>query len=255
MIAFLVGCSPDRAVELTIDFSRTPQCRYALDASVRGTIMTARDHRVFTSAAQCTLLGSTDAKDVALLHVSVPYAHFSSTILNDAELQNLMSQSREVRLACNLRDGMIASEDSTALPLIRIGEWDIFKDLAKTIPALPKIAVEPGATWDREKAIPIDTRYGSAIGHLFQSFHLDSIPEGVTAVVRWGFTYRLELRDHDAAALLDSMPSQGTGAGMARINVNDKSLESASIDFSVPDAGKGMFRISWDEKISLRRVN
>jgi hypothetical protein len=169
-----------------------------------------------------------------------------------------MLQSREVRLACNLQDGMIAPEDSTALPLIRIGEWDVFKDLAKTIPALPKIAVKPGATWDREKAVPIDTRYGSAMGHLLQSFRLDSIALPASgkrlAHVGWTFTYLVEVRDRDSNGFLDSMPSKGNGTGRALINLNDKTLETASMSFSVAAPAEGTYRISWNEDISMRRV-
>jgi hypothetical protein len=258
LIVLIAGCSHDRNVELSLDFSRAPQWRYALDASVRGTIETAHVPRAFTSTAQCTLRCLVDAKNVALLHVSVPYAHFTSNILNDAELENLMSQSREVRLACNLRDGMIAPEDTSSLPMIRIGEWDIFKDLAKTIPALPKTAVKPGATWDREKAIPIDTRYGPAVGHLLQSFRLDSIalPASGTRVahVGWTFTYLVEVRNRDANGILDSMPSKGNGTGVALINLDDKTLETASMSFSIAAPTEGTYRISWDETISMRRV-
>ena len=170
-----------------------------------------------------------------------------------------MAQSREVRLACNLRDGMVAPEDSSALPLIRIGEWDIFKDLAKTIPALPKIAVGPGATWDREKAIPIDTRHGSATGHLLQSFRLDSIALAASgkriAHVGWTFTYLVEVHDRGANGFLDSLPSKGNGTGVALINVDDKTLETASMSFSVAAPPEGAYRISWDEDILMRRVN
>jgi hypothetical protein len=259
LVVCIAGCSRDRSVELTLDFSRAPQWRYALEASVHGTIATAQARRAFMSAAQCTLLCTVDAKNVALLHVTVPYARFSSNMLDDAELENLMEQAREVRIACNLRDGMIAPEDSAALPLIQIGEWDVFKDLATTIPALPKIAVKPGATWDREKAVPIDTRHGTAMGHLLQSFRLDSIALPASgkrvAHVGWSFTYLVDLRrDRDANGFLDSMPSKGNGTGGALINLDDKTLETASMSFSVASPKDGTFGISWDENISLNLV-
>jgi hypothetical protein len=258
LLIYAAGCSRNASVDLTIDFSKAPAWRYTLDARVSGTIAGADTQRAFASAAACTLRGTVDAKNSSLLHVSVPSARFTSNVLSDAELENLMSQSREVHLACNLRDGTIAPDDSGAMPLIRIGEWDIFKDLVKTIPALPKIKVAPGATWDREKEIPLATRRGDGTGHLMQSFRLDSIMTDAggktVARIRWNFTYQVELRDRDTAGLLDRIPSKGSGTGRARINVSDKTLEHASISFIVPQASEGTYRISWKEDISLNLV-
>jgi hypothetical protein len=220
--------------------------------------------RSFESAAQCTLSGSTDAADNALLHVSVPYAVFTSNVLGPAELDNLMSQAREVKLRFNAADGSIVPEDSAAMPIIRIGEWDLFKDIAKVIPAMPKIRVKAGDSWEREKSLPLDTRHGDVTGHCVQSFRLDSIligQDGTTsALVGWDFVYRLERHaardgaDTQAAGLLDRMPPGGTGAGQAVIKVDDKALERASMSFSAPSSGGGKFLISWKESISLHRV-
>ncbi len=218
--------------------------------------------RSFESAAQCTLSGTTDATNSALLHVSVPYATFSSNVLGPAEIDNLTSQAREVRLGFNARDGSIAPEDSAAMPIIRIGEWDLFKDLAKVIPAMPKIRVRAGDSWERERTLSLDTRHGDVIGHLVQSFSLDSILTGqggkTSALVRWNFVYRLQrpggAGDREAAGLLDRMPPQGAGAGQALINVDDRTLERASMSFSAPASGGGKYLVSWKENISLHRV-
>jgi hypothetical protein len=258
MAGFVPGCGRNASVELSVDFSSAPQWRYYLDARVTGSVGADGSKQMFESAARCSLSGTVDRKSPYILHVTVPSSNFSSTILNAAELENLMSQSQDVRLSCDLNEGSIVPDDTANLPLVMIGEWDIFKDLAKAIPALPKIPVAPGAAWDREKAVPLDTRHGPAIGHLTQSFRLDSVligPRGKrTALVSWIFTYRIELRGPDTSRMLGSMPSGGKGTGTALINVDDKTLERASMSFGVPEAQGGKFRISWNEEISLRRV-
>jgi hypothetical protein len=141
---------------------------------------------------------------------------------------------------------------------VRIGEWDLFKDLAKTVPALPKIKVRVGSAWDREKTIPLETKYGSATGHLLQSFSLDSLYTNnrsmSLALLRWKFSYQVEFKNLDTAGLPGSMPSKGSGTGNAVINVTEKTLESASVNFIVPAADKGDFRISWREDIELKLV-
>jgi hypothetical protein len=173
-------------------------------------------------------------------------------------VQNLTEQAKGVRLTCALNDGMIIPEDSSSLPLVRIGGWDLFKDLAKTVPALPKVKVRVKTTWDREKTIPLETNHGSAAGHLLQSFWLDSLytdNRNVSrALLRWKFTYRVEFKDLDTAGLLDNMPTKGSGTGTSAINVTGKTLESASVNFVVPAPDKGEFRISWREDIELKLV-
>lgn len=261
------GCSRDTSVSLALDFGRVPGglWRYAVDARVNGTISASDSlagERGFASAAQCTLVCTADPKNPARFHASVAGASFASNILAGAEIENLVAQSREVRLTCDTRNAAIVPDDSAAMPMIRIGEWDIFTDLAKALPALPKIRVRPGASWDREKTIPLDTRYGGAAGHVLQSFRLDSVsvdPAGKrTAHIGWKFTYHVERRganaDAAAAILLDRMPPRGDGAGTATINVDDKTLQSASMSFSVPQGSEGTYRISWRETISLNRV-
>jgi hypothetical protein len=243
-------------VRLSVDFSKQRSWRYTLDAVVNGSIASRDTQRTFTSAAHCTLDGTVDPSDPKLLHAAVSSVSISSNILGEAEVQNLTEQAKGVRLICALNDGIIVPEDSTVLPLVRIGEWDLFKDLAKTVPALPIVKVRVGSTWDREKTIPLETKHGSAIGHLLQSFSLDSLyadnKSATLALVHWKFTYQVEFKNIDTAGLLDNMPSKGTGTGTAIIDVTGKILESALVNFVVPAAGQGDFRISWREDINLK---
>jgi hypothetical protein len=259
VIVFCPACSRNDSVKLSLDFSKAKEWRFCLDGRINGTVGAEGSRRHFESAARCTLLATVDPKNSAVLHVSVASAAFTSDILGDAELENLMAQSRDARVRCDLAGGSVAPDDTAALPLVRIGEWDVFKDLAKTIPALPKIPVRPGATWDRERAIPLDIRQGNATGHLIQSFCLDSVSAAGnagtrTAYVRWDFTYRLELHEADRAGLLKRMPGLGKGTGFARINIDEGTLESACMSFSVSDAAEGKFRMSWKEEISLNLI-
>jgi hypothetical protein len=256
--AALCGCTDRASVRLSLDFSKQSAWRYTLDAVVNGSIASQDTQRTFTSAAHCTLNGTADPSDPKLLHAAVSSVSISSNILGEAEVQNLTEQAKGVRLTCALNDGLIIPEDSSALPLVRIGEWDLFKDLAKTVPALPKIKVRVGSAWDREKTIPLETKYGSATGHLLQSFSLDSLYTNnrsmSLALLRWKFSYQVEFKNLDTAGLPGSMPSKGSGTGNAVINVTEKTLEHASVNFVVPAPDKGEFRISWREDIELKLV-
>jgi hypothetical protein len=261
MAAFLAlsaGCGNSNSVKLSLDFSKKPEWRYALSAAVSGTISSADTQRTFSSAAQCTLSGKPDAKNPAVLHASVVSVAVTSNILGDAEITNLKEQAKAARLSCALADGAILPEDSSAMPVVKIGEWDLYKDLATTVPALPKIAVRPGAVWERERSLPLDTKQGSAVGHLLQSFCMDSSRKNASgadiASLSWKFVYRVELRERDTLGLYAGVPTAGSGTGSAIVNVTAKTLERASVHFAVPAASQGKFRISWNEDITLDLV-
>jgi hypothetical protein len=258
ILLIAVSCATDSGIVLTIDFSGRTLWRYCLEAGIDGAIASADTQRTFSSAARCTLSGSPDPSRPGLFHATVGPVHMTSNILSAEEIENLKEQARGMRFTCSLQDGTIAPDDSSLAPFVKIGEWDIFKDLAKTVPALPRTKVRKGSTWDRERTIPLETKHGNAAGHLFQSFSLDSVYKDrknkTYAVVRWRFSYQIEPRTPDTAGYLDKLPSKGAGSGMALVDVSDKALQNASVNFTVPSASEGMFRISWKESISLRLV-
>ncbi len=260
LVAFVLAgaCGNGRAVRLSLDFSKRAEWRYSLRADISGISVSADTQRTFASSAQCTLSGKADANNPNLLHANVAWVSVSSNILGNAELMNLEEQAKAVRLSWALADGVIVPEDSLAAPQVRIGEWDLCKDLAKTIPALPNVPLRAGSMWERERTMPLDTKRGNAVGHLYQSFLLDSlfVSDGSTrAALSWKFIYRVEFRDHGATGLPTDVPPRGSGTGSAIVNVTNKTLDRASMLFEVPAATNGAFRISWKEAIELHLAN
>jgi hypothetical protein len=74
------------------------------------------------------------------------------------------------------------------------------------------------------------------------------------ALVSWRFTYGVEVKSDDTAGRLGGdLPSKGSGHGSALVNLSDKTLERASIHFSVPSTRQGKISISWKEDIELIR--
>jgi hypothetical protein len=253
--AGLFSCSKNKGVVLTVDFSSSPQWNYTMDSRVWGTISTADTQKNFESHAVCTLSGSPDIKNRALLHATIHGITITSTILGEAEIQNLCMQAKNTKFTCNLAEGLVLPDDSSSLPGVHIGEWDLFKALAKTIPSLPKIRIQPKSSWDRERIIPLSTKYGPVQADLVQSFSLDTLYESLDkklhARVIWHFSYQIDSHQSRNNGVLAKIPSKGTGSGMAILNLHDKTMEFASIDFRVPLATEGPYRIAWNESIAL----
>jgi hypothetical protein len=123
------------------------------------------------------------------------------------------------------------------------------------IPSLPASGVRPGATWAREREIPLITTHGNAVGHLYQSFVLDSVSRdtenNVLAHVSWEFSYRIEVLEDSDLGLLAEAPRMGSGTGYAVFNTTDKFLGASSIVFTVPRRHKPELDISWTENAKL----
>jgi hypothetical protein len=256
-LSAFVFCGQRGLVGLTVDFSSQREWRYTLSVDLRGTIATPDTQRDFSSNAGCRLIGSPVPGQYAMLHVRACSVDIAMPLLSDAEKNNLIRQCNNVQFTLNLDKGSITPDDPDDLPLVKIGEWDLYKDMAKVLPALPRGMVRKGFSWDREKQMPIETKHGSGVGHLFQSFTLDSIfidPKGSRmAIVTWKFTYGVEVKSVDSAGRFGDVPVKGGGQGNALLNISGKTLEKASIHFSVPSTKQGKIKISWEEDIKLIR--
>jgi hypothetical protein len=246
-------CGKQETIGLTVDFSSQREWRYTLAVDLRGTISTADSQRAFSSNARCWLIGSPVAGKPAMLHVRACSVSIATPLLSDAEKTNLVRQCNGTQFTVNVGKGTISPDDTADMPLVKIGEWDLYKDVAKVLPALPQGRVRKGFSWEREKQIPLETKHGAAVGHLFQSFTLDSISLDRRAIVTWKFTYGVEAKSADTAGYLGDVPAKGNGEGNALLNIGTKTLEKAAIHFSVPSTRQGKIKISWNEDIELIR--
>jgi hypothetical protein len=243
---------------LIVDFSSQREWRYTLTVDLRGAIAAPDTQRDFSTNARCCLLGAPVAGQSAMLHVRACSVSIAAPLLSDAEKNNLIRQCNDAQFTVNVGKGTIMPDDPADMPLIKIGEWDLYKDVAKVLPALPQGRVRKGFSWDREKQLPLETKHYNAMGHLFQSFILDSVfmdrRASRMALVSWRFTYGVEVKSDDTAGRLGGdLPSKGSGEGSALVNLSDKTLERASIHFSVPSTRQGKISISWKEDIELIR--
>ena len=259
LAALLAGafCGNREPVRLTVDFSSQREWRYTLSVDMRGDIATADARRGFSSNARCCLLGRPVAGEPATLHISACSVSIAAPLLSDAEKTNLARQCNEAKFTVDVGRGTIMPDDPDDMPLVKIGEWDLYKDVGKVLPALPQGRVRKGYSWEREKLMPLETKRGGAVGHLLQSFTLDSIfidrQARRAAMVSWRFTYGVEVKSADASGRLSDVPTKGSGQGSALLNISDKTLEKASIHFSVPSTREGKITISWKENIELTR--
>lgn len=254
LVLFLGGCSSEDGVRVGVDFSRSPRWEYLFDVEVGGRFVDHDSTRTFSNGAVCRLLGTPRKGEPSALDLRISKVVIKSTILDSGECRNLTHQFENASLEIELDFGTVTVMDSVDVPVVRIGEWDLFRTFVRVVPSLPGRRMKLGETWEREKAIPLATTMGRAIGHLYQTFALDSMGTGVNrdcAYVSWKFTYRIEPLEKDSAGAFSVLPLLGTGTGLAVFNVSHKYLASAKVHFKVPRPHEGL-DISWEETVSLR---
>ena len=247
--------SPPRPVALAINFTGQGTSSYALQSRINGAVYFADSgYQSFSTAAACTLTATPSYSDTAAISLKAGSVSIISNVMSADEIENLRQQVSTTTLTLERRDGYFFERETAGMPVVAIGQWDLLRTLVKIVPALPTHAVRPGYTWDRERQFPVETQQGKAIGHLYQSFKLDSISNSGQAHVHWLFTFRLEMLDVDTVNVLQNVPQSGSGDGRAIIGINDGSLIKALVNFAVPKTGSDALKMDWKETVVLKKV-
>jgi len=251
-------CSSNDTVKLSIDFSTQNKWYYAINVEINGYVKMHDTSYSIKNNAVCTLVAMPDSFKKDIVHMKAEYVSFYSNFLSENEISNLIQQAQEAKFTCSFKNGIFLKEDSSFLPVVQIGEWDIFKDIIKTIPTLPESKVKKGTSWYREKEFPLDTKHGTATAYLMQWFWLDSIYVNKDSkkfgIIKWKFAYNVNTKADSISSLLKNMPFKGEGVERALINVSKKRLESASIKFNILENPKSVFKASYQENLTLSLV-
>ena len=254
----VLSCNKTGRIELAVDFSSASSWKYLLGVDIKGTASSADSSQTFTSSARVCLEGKAVAHDKGAVHFRVKDTRVASDFLSDQELENLKCRFEGMDLSFSPNEGAVYFPDTTAVPVINIGGWDLFRSFAKVIPVLPGSKVAPGATWDRERRFPIETTEGSATGHLYQSFTFDSIiTNGKSpdlAAISWLFSYNIELQPVDSGTVLETMPKSGNGRGDAQIDLVNKRLYKANAYFEAAPEEKSAIKMGWSESVHLEFI-
>jgi len=259
-VTLLIGsCSRQRPVRIEVDYTQQPRWSYLLEVQVDGAVKQADTGRTFSNTARCAISGVPVAGKPASLSITLHDVALSSDLLAAAETENVRRQFDALGMIFSCEDGSVVPVDTMRLPIIEINGWNLFHTFARTVPSLPGSRIAPGGTWDRDKMIPLRSSLGNALGHLYQSFRLDSVYQSAgrsMACVSWNFNYKVEFTDSMPSAA-KGLPVLGYGTGFAVFDLTGRFLEQAGILFEVPGASKSnpvSDIISWKERVALKRV-
>jgi hypothetical protein len=255
VVALLAGCTNQQPVKLTVNFASRAEWRYTTSVRIHGTIGIGDSVRTHAAALAGVLVASPIDGMPSRARFRMRDASVTTDFMDIAQTESARRQIEAAEADLTLDEGELLVADSMEIPFLQAAEWNVLRNLSRVVPVLPASPVYRGTTWEREKTIPLQTRHGAAIGHVFQLFRLDSVfttsGQKTVAALSWTYTYKVELVNPDSGSLLTRLPGSGTGTGHAEINVTDKCLVSARAGFEVPTVTVNGITIGWKETAEM----
>lgn len=253
----LLMCSGDDTVSLRVDFSSRPVWHYDLFLSLAGEAAMADSQFNMASTLETRLAGTPDGTDGQKLILRPSDVVVSSPHLSGVDNRNLKARIEQSQFYISSEKGVLGLPDSALTTSFGIDEWNLYRHFVKLVPSLPQSPVSEGFQWEREKIIPVSTVHGDITAVLFQAYTIDSVrtyTDKTIAYMSWSFNYTLQESDSDGAGPLSTMSKRGRGIGAARINVSDKELLDARVEFTVPQTDLPSVTVDWKESASLTLV-
>jgi hypothetical protein len=243
----------DDAVMLKIDYSGKKQCDYAVDYTSQGSFKQKDSLSSKSTAVRCIVRGAMEKPD--RLAVKVDSVEIKSDVYNDDVKNDLREKLLKSEYSISLASGFPSIDTSAKMLAAGYLQWDLYRQLAKLLPILPKRPVKPGFTWERTFSIVLPTARGSVPCEVYRFYTFKKL-QGDTAIVSWDFRYTAsEKKAADSADVLNRIPVAGKGSGSAILDVRNRCILRAEMEFAAPVAVVGEVSVTWKEKAVFSLIN
>jgi hypothetical protein len=236
----VAGCGRRERVRIEIDFSKAAEWRYMLGADVYGTPTAADSGQYFSGSLRAYLQGLPGDASAGPLRCGFADVNLIAPFLSETERADVVRRLSELRVAVS--ENGVTLSDTSGIPGVLSGGWDILRAPARVIPAMPNADMTVGSSWEREQRFPISIPNGEAEGLMYQLYSLDSIYRNETgirvAAISWTFTYRVAVKENKEDGKRKIMyPLMGSGRGNAELDLARKKLVKSQATFQVTQSG------------------
>ena len=238
----------EKTVLLKIDYKGKQACVYSVDYSSRG-IFKQKDSTSIKSTSVHGVLSFTNKQKN--LSVKVDSISIASDMLKEEQRKEIAQKLIKPEYSLSLSLGFPSIDSGAIMPIEQYMEWDLIRQLVKLLPALPKRAIYLGFTWERTVTLPLQTARGKTPCEIYGTYTLNKI-KGDTAIVSWKLAYTAMKKAADSTDVLRHIPVAGKGNGSAILDVRNRCIISAEMDFSTPLGTVGEISVTWSEKASLK---
>jgi len=236
----LAGCGGRERARIEIDFSKAAEWRYMLGADIYGTPTSADSGQYFSGSLRAYLQGLPGDASVGPLLCGLTDVNIVAPFLSEEERGDILRRLSELRVAVS--ESGVTLSDTSGIPGVLSGGWDIIRSPARVIPAMPNADMTVGSSWEREQRFPLNIPQGEAEGLMYQLYTLDSLfrnNAGIrVAAISWVFSYRVAMNENKEDGKRRFMyPLSGSGRGNAELDMARKKLIKSQATFQVTHSG------------------
>jgi hypothetical protein len=239
------------ATNLTLDYSGKKQWVYAIVYSAQCVSEDAKGSSTKKTNIQGTLNADvSENKDK--MAVAVKDLMVSSDLYDEAEMKRLSEQISSAKYSLALVDGYPVVDTSVDFAAEGLPEWNLYLHLARLVPEMSEKPVKKGFSWERTVTLPVPTAHGTVDCEVYRVFRVDAISkEKDKAHISWQFRYAATGARKPSVSQLKYAPVAGNGGGKAEIDIANKCIIHAEMQFETPVATVDNVRVSWKEQASI----
>jgi hypothetical protein len=248
--AALSGFAKDKpaadGVVLKADYSAKKQWNYAATYTSQGNFRQKSSNTAKSTEIRCSFTAT--KKGAAKLGIKVDSVAVKSDVYKEDLQKEIRDKLIKADYSLSLANGFPTIDTSVEMPASNYLEWDLYRQLAKLLPALPAKPVKQGFTWERTDLVPMQTARGKVTCEVYRNYTLNVLT-GDSALISWKFRYAGSGKP-DSSALTD-IPVFGQGNGTAVIDVRAGCILNAEMNFTAPLAMVGDVSVVWHEKAEI----
>jgi hypothetical protein len=248
--AALCKDAKENTVLLKIDYNGKQSCGYAVEYTSKGNFKQKDSTTVKSTSIRGALSFTNKQKALA---VKIDSISIASDILKEEQRQEIVGKLLKPEYTLSLALGFPSIDSAAILPIEQYLEWDLIRQLAKMLPSLPDKPIHAGFAWERTVTLPLQTVRGKTPCEIYRAYTLNRL-QGDTAMISWKITYTATAgkKGYDSTDLLRHIPVAGKGNGSAVLDVKNRCIVAAEMDFTTPVGTVGNISVTWTEKASLK---
>jgi hypothetical protein len=236
-------------VMLKADYGAQKQWTYSVSYTSQGNFRQKSTNTAKSTEIQCILVAA--KKDAKRLGIKADSVSIKSDIYKEDLQKEIKEKLLKADYALSLSNGFPSIDTSLEIPASSVLEWDLYRQMAKLLPALPAKPVKPGFSWERTDAFPMNTPRGKVLCEVYRNYTF-GVLAGDSAMISWKFRYSGTGKPDSSA--LNEVPVFGTGNGTAVLDIKRGCILNAEMNFTTPVAMVGDVSIVWHEKAEMKLV-
>jgi hypothetical protein len=229
---------------LSLNYNAREQWHYAITYTSQG-IFTNKDSSTTKTTTVNSLCTGTKTKPGQLL-LKVDSIAVTSDVFSDSVRLKVLNQFKAAEYPFSLIDGYPSIDTAALLPAGSFSEWDLYRQLAKLMPLLPKNPVRAGFKWERVVTVNMRTAAGIVPCEIFSTYKFEKLRND-SAYLSWKFRYAASAKEPSNSTLRSEIPVSGNGICSAVLDLKNSCILSSEMDFTTPVATIGDEKVTWHE--------